>query len=469
MSPPAEAPYPGSVPARFIVLAGLALASGCYLSHERGPAARPDAGADAEPGRDARTERDAGEPPAACVPGPPARVRPPAPPCDGPRPPGGTTRAELGPGFGPSLATDGCDVWAALGPDFRLLSLDLRGLVSEEAVSSLSGVNSALVVDGSGARWLFVESLEDLAFQRRDASGWSPPEVLADADRPRLLVPEPRPLRATVARPSGASVVWRTEDPFSVWLAEDPGGAAPRRLAGPRPEMMSMPRYCLAGTSRDVVVWMEAGRARAWVRGDGLNERTADLGPSGGAARSTIDVACAPDGRALAVWIGPDGEVRTSSLDPRGCWLAGPGLAPMGDAFYPHVWLVGDRALLTWSIAGGSSFVRAIVDPSGVTVRGPVASSDLDGDGEPDRFLHGCATPDGFAVLTQTHRVREPSDEASAWLTIFSATGEPRTGVSLGPFRSETIMVDVQCDRHGRVTALFRDDQMVLASWIDGI
>ncbi|HRI69811.1 MAG TPA: hypothetical protein PK156_36530 [Polyangium sp.] len=346
------------------------------------------------------------------------------------------------------------------------------------------GIFPFVIMDGMGAAHAFFAHDLTLAHVVMQSPGVAPvSELLTQAGKPAIAGTEPIVHRTAAARGTD-EIAWTWEtfsEPMAVWFASTRVSGSfsePIQISG-APGSDPIPRLCLAGRDRVVIVW----RTPAWTPGAEEQVLSA-ISEDGGAsfcvaplgheprrsniATSSVDVACAPDGRAIAVWDG-NGGIRVAALSRAGVWSRGDAIS--GDASYPfvsgypHVWIADNRALVTW-IGWGQPFGYALVDLSGALAGPPVGAPDLNLDGKPDQFLHACARDDGFVLLTQGHFSEIPvQPNGPAVMTFLDVDGTLAPSEVIAPLKTTGVNVALECQPTGAV-ALWQDaGTTTLAHW----
>lgn len=445
-----------------------ALAS-CYASHDRAD----------RPVHDSTTHDTVHDTTGRCDVG----MSPLPPPCT--EPPGDrpssiyTVLSEDGSMLG--VTTDGCDmVYVTVHHSSTVIHRSFDEGTAFMGGGSFMGSWAYTLVDDDGTLHTVSVDHEQIRRTARDEWGGT---LSADVSYPVFGEPQLIEAEAIVHRVADTrgtdeiSLAWKTNDANGIWFATSSSDLPdpPPMLLHEGDEVLP-PRMCLGGDSRVVVVWIsyEEGAVHAAVSEDhGTSFSTTVIGQ--GEYDSNVDVECARDGRAVAVWdrgneIGLDEGIVASALDTCGVWSSPTLVMDEGTGwahyFYPHVHISGERALVTWAAEHGTTFGYAIVDLEARLVTEPVTDLDISSDGHRDRLLRGCATPTGFMILAQarwTHSV--PETTGPAVVARIDPTGTIVDFDEPGPYTETRIDVDMACTRRGRALMVWRDFLVAFASW----
>lgn len=338
------------------------------------------------------------------------------------------------------------------------------------------GIGPFLILDGLGAAHAFFAHDLTLAHVVLDGpSAVATSELIAQPGKPAIAGMEPIVHRSAAARgPDEVAWTWETfAEPKGVWFASTRvkgTNSKPIPIHG-APGAWSTPRLCLAGRDRVVIVW------RAQSHGQQVLSAISDDGGAsfcitpigtesshGYTIGESVDIACAPDGRAVAVWDGEDG-VRVAALSRAGVWSMGDSL-PSDEPYYPHIWNAGDRVLVTW-IGWGQSFGYGLVDFAGKLVDPPVWAPDLNLDGKPDRFIRACSRDDGVVLLTQG-RFSHSNSQATgpAVMTFLDVNATVTQSEEIALYGATGIDVALACQPTGAVAIWWDASVATLARWV---
>lgn len=402
---------------------------------------------------------------------------PPPIPCADPPPVSTDVQQLADQGGSLTLASDQCRKWAVgsvNSGDVRIAWSVDGAQTFGEALALGPGHRPFVVMDGMGAAHAFFSDGLTLAHVALDSPDAAPSsELLSESGKPAIASAEPVVHRAAAARGADEiAVTWDTRtEPIGVWFASTrPSGtfSEPIRVDSGT-GTWATPRICLAGRDRVVIVWRTPGHDQqvlsAISHDGGASFCVATLGHAyqGDGVGDSVDVACTPDGRAVATWSSEDG-VRVAALSRAGIWS--PGDTIVSDApYYPHIWIAGDRALVTW-IGWGQTFGYALVDLSGTLSGSPVWAPDLNLDGKPDRFMRACARDDGFVLLTQGRfSYGVPQATGPAVMTFLDLSGTPALGEVIAPYGTTGVDVALECQPTGAVAIWVDAGAVTLARW----
>lgn len=388
------------------------------------------------------------------------------------------------PGRAVTLDTDGCNaVYAAWQheEEIRFISSQNAGISFGEPLVVGLGYRPYLLVDDKGDIHLLVIHDGVIIHRTSQDMGASFEDMTVINNEGYPLLGSHEPVFHHVADTRGRSeiaVVWKTIHPEGIWFASTKQSGffdEPLMLFEDEEEVSGSPRLCLGGESRVVIVWLSGTRDHTAVFGAVSDDKgeTFSVDEISETAYERIslnvDVDCAEDSRAVAAWVGNDGDIRFATLERSGQWELGECImcgnhASMAYHFYPHLWAAGDRALITWRSDYGTRFGYAVVNFAGDVVAEGIMDLDFNRDGEPDRLIYSCSLPteEGFMVLTQGRYPDNPFEETTVpgIVAFLDLEGEIIDYEELGPYGSNGIDVDMACDQYGRALMLWNDNLM---------
>jgi hypothetical protein len=374
-----------------------------------------------------------------------------APPCDAP-----ADEQPLGPGDARAVTANGCRV-AAVGDyvvrsedggrSFEALELNVPLHLLPAMTFTEDGALHLVQLGEAGVSHLVAKPGAGFGAERL---------LLGPAWRgARIAGPEPRAHHAIAPFGEGVIVGAMTEDPPSAYLstATSEGAVATRRISAPGDQQPGVARVCAAAGVAHAVYVDWNGRAVFHASGRALAELDARLLRSivdvEGTGFRHADLACFDDGAALVVHI--DGvEVIATPISAEG-EIGGSVVVARVDnvPFYPHVEVLGERALVTWSAASAVEMGWVLVTREGEAAAEPRLAPDLGGEGLPDARPVHCATAEGYVLLAQSGAAFEGAEPPTHGLTHLSAAGEELDHQGLGGPALNTSLAYVACTSDG--------------------